>query len=155
MVEAATSEPDCGSVSAKAAIALPAGQPQPPGALRIGSEKRNRTRAQPLHGKGKIRQPVMAREGFADQAERAQIQPFPVRGAGGHEPPRLSQLDDQRAASGIRIGMVDPRQTTPGPAVKLGRQRAVAVLEEGPVQKAPVRHQSPSNTGFSRATKAW
>ena len=32
---------------------------------------------------------------------------------------------------------------------------ALAIFEEGPVEESFVSHQSPSNTGFSLATKAW
>ena len=79
MVELATSEPDCGSVKAKAEMASPdrvLGQPVR--FLGIRAEEGNRAGAEPLHGKGKVGEAVMAGQSFPDQAQAAHIK-FAVR----------------------------------------------------------------------------
>ena len=53
-----------------------------------------------------------------------------------------------------RVGVINLLQIVLRPMLKRDCQRAVPIFKKWPVEKAPVRHQSPSNTGFSLATKA-
>jgi hypothetical protein len=97
MVELATSEPDCGSVSAKAEIASAgAGFRQPFRFLFRGAEQRHAPVPRPLHGKGKIGQPVMARQRFAGEAQAAHIERRPVLGRCRLKPAGGAQRLDQR-----------------------------------------------------------
>ena len=50
--------------------------------------------------------------------------------------------------------VVDVDEFTACPFLQPRRECPVAILEEWPVEKGAIRHQSPSNTGFSFATKA-
>ncbi len=84
---AATSDPDPGSVSAKAEIAVPCTRPFQPSLLRGRAEQADGSHPQPLHGKGEIRKPIMPRQRFADQAQGAHVQPLPRRRPGMSQPP--------------------------------------------------------------------
>src|SRR5206468_114295 len=111
--------------------------------------------AEPLHGKGKIGKPVVASERFADETERADIERARrIRiDRGVHQPAVTAELRHQIARCRIDIAVVG-RQMGPTPCVNLLGEEAVPVLEERPAEKALVRHQLPSKTGFSLATKA-
>ena len=77
--------------------------------LFLGAKKRNRPGAKPLHRKGKISQPVMARQGLAGQAKGAHIQFFLANAAaecmGPTSPPRAPS-EPAITASGIRIAVI-------------------------------------------------
>src|SRR5215467_8024798 len=110
---------------------------------------------EPLHGKGEIRKPVMASERFADEAEAADIECARSIWIDRrmHQPAVAAELRHQVARCGIDIAVIG-RQMAPTPCVNRLGQDAVPVLEERPAEKAFVRHQLPSKTGFSLAMKA-
>ena len=54
----------------------------------------------------------------------------------------------------LDIGFFGEIEMGAGPAIEIGDERFVARFEERPVEKTSVRHQSPSKTGRSLATKA-
>ena len=112
---AATSEPEPGSVRAKAEIARALARPLQPAPLRGGAEQRHRPHAQPLHGKGEIGQPVVPRQGLADQAQRADIQPLALAGAGMPQPAARPKCRHQPPAGGIDIVVIH-RQMRRAPA---------------------------------------
>ena len=64
-----------------------------------------------------------------------------------------AQIGDKLPAGGVNITMVN-RKMGCAPVIKRASQRAVRGVQKGPVKKAAIRHQSPSKTGFSFATKA-
>ena len=78
----ATSEPDFGSVSAKAAMASPARVFFSHARLLGRAEERDRAGAEPLHGEGEIGEAVMAGERLAREAERADIERAVAVGSG-------------------------------------------------------------------------
>ena len=114
---------------------------QPVGTLRGRPEQRDRPGSQPLHGKGEIRQPVMARQRLADQAQAAHVQ-HTARRVDGRVPqePRLAHRRHQRAAGRVDVGMIHRPQMRATPGLDLGRQDAVTVLEKGPAQETRVSH---------------
>ena len=69
--------------------------------------------------------------------------------------PGLPEGEDQLFARSISIGMIEVAEVGSAPVLQRLNQFAMPVFEEGPVKVALVRHQLPSNTGFSLATKAW
>ena len=73
------------------------------------------------------------------------------------QPSGRPQLGHQGAAFAVHIGMGMHPQPDFGsrPCLQPGGESAVAVLQERPVEKAAVGHQSPSNTGRRFAAKAW
>ena len=150
----ATSEPDFGSVSAKAAMASPRARLLQPRALLGRAEERDRAGAEPLHGEGEIGEAVVAGERLAREAERAHIgRAVAVGGRGVIQTTVAAETRDEIAAGGIHVGVID-RQVFRAPFLQRRVEGAVAILEKRPGEKALVRHQSPSKTGFSLATKA-
>ena len=69
------------------------------------------------------------------------------------DPAVAAELCDEFAAGGVDIVMCD-RQIGSAPRFQPFSQVAVAILEERPCKERAVRHQFPSNTGLSLATKA-
>src|SRR5262245_43178279 len=123
--------------------------------LSRSAEQADGAGAEPLHGKGEIRKPVMAGERFAHETEGADIERTRrIRvDRRMHQPAVAAELRHQVARRGIDIAMVS-RQMRSAPGVdRLGKD-TVPVLEERPGEKALVRHQLPSKTGLSLATKA-
>ena len=75
MAVAATSEPDCGSVRAKAERARPARVSGSQRALLLGgAEEGEGAGAEALHGEGEVGEAVVAGEGLADEAEGADVE---------------------------------------------------------------------------------
>ncbi len=73
------------------------------------------------------------------------------------EPATVAEHFDQKAAGGVDVSdamTVPDRQVPSAPLLQPRRVLAVTLLEEWPVEIGAVRHQFPSNTGFSFATKA-
>jgi hypothetical protein len=136
---AATSDPDPGSVRAKPAIAAPRPRARQPVLLRGRAEQAHRPHAQPLHGKGKIRQPVMPRQRFADQTQRAHIQPLPRHRTAVLQPPARAQHGHQRPAGLIHIAVIH-RQMRRTPRLKRDSQFAMPIFKEGPVQETRIAH---------------
>ena len=119
------------------------------------AEQADRAGAEPLHGEGEIGEPVMARQRLAGEAQRAHVE---RAGIGGIDRRRLqpavaAELCHQLAAGGVDVVMRD-RQVGRAPCVQPLGEIAVAILEERPGEEGAVRHQFPSNTGLSLATKA-
>ena len=124
----ATSEPDCGSVSAKAAIA-------PPPRVRLSQSRclalPNRligAGAEALHGEGEIGQAVVARQRLADEAERAHVERRRRVGIGRSvcEPAVAAELLHQVAAGGVDVAVIG-RQVRRAPVLEASGQRAMAV----------------------------
>ena len=99
----------------------------------------------------------MTRERLADEAKGANVElraGLEDRGQHAESHPSRPSIATSVAARGVGVGVVDFREICGGPALKVLGERAVAVLEEWPVEEALVRHQLPSKTGFALATKA-
>ncbi|CPQ85168.1 Uncharacterised protein [Bordetella pertussis] len=130
---------------------------------RIATHQRNGAAAQPLHGEREIGQPVVTRQGFAQDAHGARVDlgqaPAPATARPGRhrisQPAGLAEAAHQGAAGGVGVAMVDGRQRRAAPGLQFARQFAMEGVEEGPVLPGKIRHaQSPSNTGLRLATKA-
>ncbi|MNY26480.1 hypothetical protein D3C86_1603320 [compost metagenome] len=129
----------------------------------VRAHQRNGAAAQALHGEGKVRQPFVAGEGFAQDADGAGID-FRQRAAPGAaraardriaQPAGLAHGLDQFLAGRVGVVMVHVAQRGFAPGVDVMRQLAVRIVKERPVQPACVtHHQFPSKTGFCLATKA-
>ena len=130
----------------------------------VRAVERNRPGAQPLHDEAEIGEPQIVAEDFAAERDGADIQRF-VRAAIGRrhrefQPAGLAQHPDQTQTDVVDIRLAEDlmlHRADVGfrPGAKVGRQLPVTVVEEWPVEIGRIRHQLPSNTGFSRATKAW
>ena len=151
----ATSDPERGSDSAKAEIALPA---------RVRSSQRccsgvpNRLIApvpSPCMAKAKSASPSCLRQRLAGDAQRAHIKRTRIAGVDRRrlQPAVAAQLCHQLAAGCVDVVMRD-RQVGGAPGVQPSGEIAVAIVEEWPVEERAVGHQLPSNTGFPLATKA-
>ena len=70
----ATSEPERGSDSAKAEIALPRRVFSSHFFCSSRAEQADRAGAEPLHGEGEVGEPVMPRQRLARDAERAHVE---------------------------------------------------------------------------------
>ena len=151
VVIAATSEPASGSLNANAAMRSPrraCGSTR--AAQRRLARQRDRRRAQPLHGEGEIRQPRVAGEDVAREADRAHVDRLRARPPAPRR--RASRPRRARApARGTRASTSLPSRCARCAAAQASsalRELPVPVLEERPVEKAPVHDQSPSNTGL-------
>ncbi len=105
------------------------------------AEQADRPGAEALHGEGEIGQAVVPRQRFADQAERAHIERCRGVGIGRgvREPAVAAELLHQIAAGRIDVAMIR-RQIGRAPLLDASGQRAMAVVEERPAEKALVRH---------------
>jgi hypothetical protein len=108
----------------------------------------DRARAQALHRKRKVGQAAVPRQRFADQADGARVDRVTH---GMLQPAAGAERFDERTASCIDVGLVALRNMPRGPVIQFARQRAMARLEERPVERS---RQLPSKTGFCFATKA-
>ena len=130
---------------------------EPATALRWRAEKRDRAGPEALHCEGKVGKAVVTRERLADEAKGANVELRKGLGrieCSMREPPVAAEHRNECAARGVGVGVVDFPEICGGPRFKVLGERAVAVLEEWPVEEALVRHQLPSKTGFALATKA-
>jgi hypothetical protein len=77
--------------------------------LRRGAEQADGARSERLHGEGEIGEPIMARERFAHDAERAHVKRDRRIGVDGgmHEPTVAAELPHKFAARRIDIAVVD------------------------------------------------
>ena len=90
----------------------------------------------------------MPGEDVADHAERADVERVTALRDGMAQQPRPAHARDQAAAARVDIVRVGERFGMLGrPVLGLLGQRAMALLEEGPVEIAAVGHR-PSNTGL-------
>ena len=158
MSMAATSEPERGSDSAKAAIALPGARPRR--ATRCCSGVPNRLiapGAEPLHGEGEVGQPVVPRQRLAGEAERAHVE---RRGIGRVDRRRLQpavapEHRHQLAAGRVDVVMRRPAgspRTTPRALSASSRWRA---SKNGQARKVRSAISCPRTPAVSLATKAW
>ena len=102
----ATSEPERGSDSAKAEIALPARVFASHCCCCGVPNRLMRAGAEPLHGEGEIGEPVMARQRLAGDAERAHVERSPDRrhrAPSCFSQPSRPSLRHQLAAGGVDI----------------------------------------------------
>ena len=95
--------------------------------LRFAAEQGDGAAAQALHGKGEIRQPRMARQDLANQANGARVDSVAdaaVRDSANRmfQPARLSQLLDQGAANGVDVMFGPVRDILRGPGIEPLRQ---------------------------------
>ncbi len=109
----------------------------------------------PLHGEGEVGEAVVAGERLAREAKRANVERSTALRIDRRvlQPSIAAEAIDEVAARGVHICVVN-RQIRAAPRFQRFVKRPVAVFEERPGEEAFVRHQSPSNTGFSFATKA-
>ena len=129
----ATSEPDFGSVSAKAAIASPARVRLSQCALLGVAEQADRAGAEPLHGEGEIGKPVVARERLAHEAERAHVERGGRVGIGrGVREPAVAAEAFARDRGRRRRRRRDRPAGWPRTSARCVGQRAMAVGEERP-----------------------
>ncbi len=126
----------------------------------VAAEQDDRPAPQALHREGEVREPRLARQRLPRQAERAHVEairaPAERRRHDLAQPPGVSEPPDERATvlgHGVRRRLVLERERR-RPRVELARQRAMPLLEEGPVEEGAVRHQVPSNDGRCFATNA-
>ena len=117
------------------------------------AEQGHRSHAKPLHRKGEVGEGVMARQRLADQAKRAHVECRAIPVGRMFQPAIRAEPCDKALAGSVDIAVVN-RQVGHAPGLELRCQQAVAVIKKRPVKKAAVRHQSPSKTGLSFATKA-
>ena len=121
-------------------------------ALLRRSGEADRARPQPLHREREVGEAGMARERFADEADRAGVDRV------AHcmvQPSRCTERAHERPALRIDVRPVLVRHMLRRPGIELTRQRAVLVVEERPVQIARVAHgQFPSKRGFCLAANA-
>ena len=112
-----------------------------PVALLGVAEQADRPGAEALHGEGEIGQAVVPRQRLADQAERAHVERCRRVGIGRgmREPAVAAELLHQLAAGGVDVAVIR-RQVRRAPLLEAGGQRAMAVGEERPAEKALVRH---------------
>ena len=105
------------------------------------AEQADRPGAEALHGEGEIGKPVVPRQRFANQAERAHVERRGRVGIGRgvRQPAIAAEPGHQIAAGGVDVAVVD-RQVRRAPALDRFRQRAVAVGEERPGEEGLVRH---------------
>ena len=130
----------------------------------IRAVERNRPGAEALHDKAEIGEPEIVAEDFAAEGNGTDIERL-VRAAIGRrnrqfQPAGLAQHPDQAPADVVDIRfavhlVLHRADIGFCPGAKLRRQLPVAIVEERPVEIGRIRHQLPSKTGFSRATKAW
>ena len=134
-----------------------AGLGQPAAALLGGAEERDGAGAEALHREGEVGEAVVAGEGLADQAEAADVERRRRRRGRSAEwasqPSRPSAATRALQAASVSAWSTWARFAA-AQASSSSASALVARLEERPVEEAPVRHQSPSNTGFALATKA-
>ena len=102
----------------------------------ITAKQADRTGAQPLHGKRKIRQPIMTSEGFADQAQTAYIDMF---ASSAFQKTCLTQVANELNAGCIHIGVL-ARQFCVAPCFQARGKIAMPVLKEGPLKKLLIAH---------------
>src|SRR5690606_8440520 len=102
-----------------------------------------------------------ARQGLAHQAQGAHAQALgDAAPGGGHRMAQqagLGQTCDQRAAGGADLGVLAQiGKRARGEMLDLGRERAVALVEEGPREEGAIGHgaQLPSNAGGRFSTNA-
>ena len=105
------------------------------------AEQADRPGAEALHGEGEIGQAIVARQGLADEAERAHVERCRRVGIGRGvgEPAVAAELLHEIAAGGIDVAMIG-RQVGRAPLLEACGQRAMAVGEERPAEESLVRH---------------
>ncbi len=123
--------------------------------LRLRARQADCARAQPLHCKRKVGQAVVARQGFADQADGAGVD-LGGRAAmrlASHcmaQPARLAQRLHQRAAIAVGVTAVHMGHMPGGPGIERLRQLGVARLKKRPLQVTGVGHvSSPGIAAFA------
>jgi hypothetical protein len=123
---AATSDPAPGSDSAKAVMHSPA--------------------AQALHREREVGQPVVARQRLAADHQCARIQRLALTAESRRhavaQHAGLAQHRHQPAAGRIGVAVVDAGQHDLAPAVQVGCQRTVRIVEERKIQMVQACHAS-------------
>ena len=95
----------------------------------------------------------MTGQRFANEAEAAHIQ-LAVRGTAVLQEACIAERCHQMTAGCVRVRMVNMSQMRSCPDLQFFSETPVLFFEERPVEERFIRHQSPSNTGFSFFTKA-
>ena len=112
-----------------------------PVALLGVAEQADRPGAEALHGEGEIGKPIVARQRFADEAERAHVERGRRVGIGRgvREPAVAAELLHEIAAGRIDVAVIG-RQVGRAPPLDAFGQRAMAIGEERPAEETLVRH---------------
>ena len=115
------------------------------GLQRLGAEQRDRSRAESLHRKGEIGQPVVKRERLPRQTERTDIegweQPAIASGTTALSQPASPRAPHEAAAGGVDVVVIDERfDVARRPDTQVASELPVAVFEERPGEKARVDH---------------
>ena len=108
--------------------------------------ERDRARAEALHREREVRQPRVAGERLADQAQRARVQRL-ARAAAGRpgdgvpQPAGVAEPAHERLAFGVDVRSMRVRNVGRGPLVERTREHAVSLVEEGPIEVAGIAHR--------------
>ncbi len=130
---------------------------------RLRSIERDRAGAEPLHGEGEIREPVVPSQDLAAEAERAHVERLvqaaeSCRDAGAQEAGLAERTDAGPAGcvQAFRRGRVMRQAAEMGarPGLQARRMLAMRHGEERQAEGGSERHQFPSKTGFCFAAKA-
>jgi hypothetical protein len=80
----------------------------------------------------------MAREGLADEGERADVEPAGLIGDAVAQPAPFAELSDEVAAGPIEFFGLGVVQLGFTPALETFRERSVAVVEKGPLEEGSI-----------------
>ncbi len=131
----AASDPQSGSVIAKAAIASPcATRGSHSRFCSIVPNRRDRARSEALHGEGEIRERAMIGEGLAGDGEAAHVGPVLAVGDRELEEAGRAELAHQGPAFAVEVVGVTAGEIVFAPLVELVGKLAMLRLEEGPAK---------------------
>ncbi len=101
----------------------------------------------------------MTRQSFANDAERTDVDramhPAMAGGDAIAQPAAATQPAHQIAARIVDVALVMTAvEISRAPSIEIVGEDAVGIVEERPVEKAAIGHQSPSKTGLRLAANA-